>query len=272
MYEQSLVQAGLTEEMAQIYEIMLKTGAQTAGKLANKAGLKRGLTYKTLERLLEKQLVEKTEEDEKVAVFKAVHPLKLQDMVEARQNRAKNAQLAVDSVLGDLISDYNLQSGRPGVVSYEGVLGISKVYDEINAMKKDILLFRSAYDNDDPTLAALIVKQVAKQVARGINTRALTPMVAETPRSVIEADEKNLVKRRIIPRDKFLLDSQILVYGNKVAIISLKTKIIATIIDNPNIATTFRVLFEYIWLTGAKDHEAFTQKIETLANKNNAPA
>ena len=119
MYEQSLTQTGLSAEMAQIYELLLKNGAQTAGKLAKKSGLKRGLTYKTLERLLEKQLIDKSEENEKVAVFTATHPLKLQDMIESRQQRAKNAQLALDGVLGVLISDYNLGLGKPGLNVYQ---------------------------------------------------------------------------------------------------------------------------------------------------------
>lgn len=255
MYEQSLTQAGLTEEMAQIYEILLKQGPQTAGKLAKKSELKRGLTYKTLERLLEKQLVEKSEEDAKVAIFTASHPLKLQDLVEARQNRAKNAQLAVDGVLGSLISDFNLGLGKPGISFFEGVAGISRIYDDINSNKQDIFLFRSAYDNDDPELSRLVDRQIKRQVALGIHTRALTPMVAETPKSVLEKDEKNLVSRRIIPRELFLLDSQIIIYGDKIAITSLKQKIISTIIDNPGIASTFKIIFEYVWQKSSPEHE-----------------
>lgn len=270
MYEQSLTQAGLTSDMAQIYELLLKNGAQSAGKLAKKSGLKRGLTYKTLERLLEKQLIEKSEENEKVAVFTATHPLKLQDMIESRQQRAKNAQLALDGVLGVLISDYNLGLGKPGLNVYEGVSGLSRIYDDVINFGHDFLLFRSSYDNDDPELGKLVAKQIKRQVDRQIHIRTLTPLIAETPKSVIEMDEANLVTRRIIPKELFILDSQIIVYGNKVAITSLKKKIISTVIDNPDIASTFKTIFEYIWQKSTPEHEKYWDKIWNRQTKNTA--
>lgn len=262
MYEQSLIQTGLTAEMAQIYELLLKSGPQTAGKLAKISGLKRGLTYKTLERLHELGLIEKSEENEKVAQFTATHPLKMQDLIEGRQQRAKNAQLALDGVLGYLISDYNLGIGRPGFNIYEGVAGISRIYDDIINSGNTLLLFRSIYDNDDPELEKLVAKQIKRQVGKNIHVRTLTPLVADTPKTIIENDEANLVSRRIIPKELFKLDSQVMIYGNKVAITSLKNIIISTVIDNPDIANTFKVIFEYIWQKSEPEHNQYQEKIQ----------
>src|SRR3989344_695186 len=123
MYEQTLIQAGLTKNQSLIYEILVKTGPVSAGKLAKIAPLKRGLVYKVLEELEEVNLVEQKKPAGTVAVFIPAHPLKLKDLAEQRERQAKDAQRILESVLGGLVSDYNLAVGKPGVQFYEGKEG-----------------------------------------------------------------------------------------------------------------------------------------------------
>ncbi|TAN58360.1 hypothetical protein EPN15_01360 [Patescibacteria group bacterium] len=59
MFEQVLTQAGLTENQALIYEILVKNGLMPAGAVCKKTPLKRGLVYKILDELTEIGLVEK---------------------------------------------------------------------------------------------------------------------------------------------------------------------------------------------------------------------
>lgn len=261
MYEQQLNQAGLTLEQAEIYEVLLKNGPLLAGQLNKKSTLKRGLIYKILDILVEKGLVEKKEEEGKAAIFLANHPLKLKEVVEKREQRAKDAHIALDGILPSLVSDFNLISGQPGIQFSEGITGIEKVYDDIIIQKKDIYLFRSVYDNDHPELEKIVNKQIKRQVASNIHTYALTPLVKDTPKTVLENDEKNLVQRRIMPKEKFMLDSQIIIYGNKLAIISLKNKIITTVIDNDDISNTFKTIFDYFWEKAKPEHDEYWKNI-----------
>lgn len=246
MYEQSLTQAGLTEEMAQIYEILLKQGSQTAGKLAKKSELKRGLTYKTLERLLEKRLVEKSEENTKVAIFTASHPLKLQDLVEARQNRAKNALLAIDNVLPGLVSDFNLLINRPGVIFYEGDRGIKKViFDSLNT-KEEIYQY---IDNEaaNKIFPAINAEYTKKRKGLGIKKKMIT-IDSDFIKKNKESYDRAITDIHLIDGQKFPFSTAMQIYDNKVSYITMaKDKKIGIIIDDPYIAGMHKKIFEFMW-------------------------
>src|SRR3989338_135756 len=138
MYELPLVAAGLEPDQAQIYEILLKNGPLKAGKVALKSTLKRGLVYKILDELVELGLVIKNEPAGKVAIFEPAHPLKIKEFAEAKEAKLKTAQLALDGILGNLTSDYNLALNKPGVQFFEGMDGIKKILDDSLASKTEI--------------------------------------------------------------------------------------------------------------------------------------
>lgn len=257
-----LIKAGLSPEQALVYEILVKNGELSARKVHQKTPLKRGLVYKVLDQLVAIGLTEKKEKIGKVATFFPAHPFKLRDLAKEKEAEAKEAQFALTSILPALISDFNLVSGQPGISFFEGIEGLTKIYDDIIDTGKDIILFRSIYDDDHPELGKLVERQIKRQIEKGIHTLALTPLAEDTPISVINGDEKNLVKRRIIRRDKFILDSQIIIYGQKVAIVSLKNKLISTIIDNEDINNTWRTIFQYIWEKAGPESDKMLEKIK----------
>jgi hypothetical protein len=60
--------------------------------------------------------------------------------------------------------------------------------------------------------------------------------------------ERNIT-RKVVPKEKLELPSQIIIYNNTVSITSLKKEVITTIIENEDIAQTFKKLFNYLWDT-----------------------
>lgn len=255
MYDDYLIKAGLTPEEATVYQICLKEGTQTARKIQQKSPYKRGLIYKILDGLIEKKLILKKDEKGKVSVFSPLHPKNLKELAEKREREARDVQATLSGILPALVSDFNLASGTPGISFYEGVGGVEKIYDDIIATKKDIMLFRSIYDNRSPELSKLVYRQIDRQIKKGINALVLGPMTKSVVEKIKGKDKENLVTRRIMPIEKFQLDSQIIIYGDKVAIIAVKDDpIITTLVDNPGISQTFRTLFQYIWTKSEKDH------------------
>jgi hypothetical protein len=75
-------------------------------------------------------------------------------------------------------------------------------------------------------------------------------------------DSQKLVERRIIQKTRFSLPAQILVWGDNVAIISMKKSKIITVIQNKDISNTFRIIFEYIWDSAEEYHENVVKKWE----------
>ena len=115
-----LIEAGLSEEQAIVYDALLEKGPQRASNLSKWTGIKRGLTYKILEQLKNMGLVEEKGGKGTVAVFIASHPSLLLGNIERREKELSLSKEMLSHSLGGLVSKYNLIVGKPNVQFYEG--------------------------------------------------------------------------------------------------------------------------------------------------------
>ncbi len=260
-----LEQLGLSHEQSLVYLALLEHGYLKAGSIPRYTNLKRGLIYKILEQLIELGLVEKHGSDSEVARFAPLSPEGLRVFVENEFSRAREREEMLDSVFGNLKSQFNLLSGKPSVMYYEGINGLKKLYADINYTGDNILLIRSHFDNSYPEIGEVVVQQIKEQVANNIHTRALTPFVKETKNSVLMNDKNNLVERRILEKDELKVPSQIIIYGKKVSFTSFEKEIATSIIEDESVSTTMRVIFEHLWNKNEHIHEKFMKHI--LDNK-----
>ena len=260
--ETILMQAGLSEEQALTYQALLDKGPQRASTLSTWTGIKRGLTYKVLEELETLGLVAKQDTPGTIALFSPLHPSGLLEGIDRKQESLERSKQAIGQSLGSLISKFNLLSGQPSVLFFEGKTGLQKMYDDILREGKDILLIQSPKDREYPEIAPIIEKQIKNQVAKQIHVRAITPHVEDTKDFIEKYDEANLVTRRVVPAALLNEPAQIIIYGDrKVSITSFEKTMITTIIDDPAINQTFRTLFEIIWTKTADEHEKVLQDL-----------
>lgn len=96
----ALIQSGLSEGQATIYEALIHYGPQKATKLAFLAGIPRTFSYKLLEELQGLGLVTR-EDSKKVTVFSPAHPLKLKEVLDRRQEELEKAQMAINKLISD---------------------------------------------------------------------------------------------------------------------------------------------------------------------------
>ena len=256
----TLKKVGLNEKEIEVYSLLLENGEQKISDLLQKTKLSRGDLYYALDNLVEKNLVIKEDKKKKLH-FKLNHPNQLEKLLEQKEKEIKNAAAEVSAILPTIISNFNLVGNQPGVSSFEGVEGLKLAYKKLNnSGEKELLLIRSVYDDKKIEINSLINKQIKKQVQLKIRTKALTPLVAESYQTFIKYDAERLVERRLVDPKLLSLPAQILIWGDTVAIISLKKEIIATIIDNPDIAGTFKNLFQFIWQTSEQYHNKIMQQ------------
>ena len=251
MYEQHLTQSGLTKEQAIVYEVLLKSGVLPAGKISSKTAelnekipIKRGLVYKILEQLVDFGLITKQEEPGKVAMFQVTHPLKIKELVEKKERQAKDAELALDGVLGSLVSDFNLISGKPGISIYEGLDGLEKIlYDSLNA-KSTICQY---IDNESvvKNFYEIDKEYTKKRKLKGVRKKMLI-VDCEYVRSHADDYDREISDVRIINKDKISFNSTMLIYDNKVSYLTTNKKI-GLLIDDADIAGMHKILFEYAW-------------------------
>lgn len=257
-----LQEVGFSEKEEIVYNVLLNSGQLGIGAILKQVPYKRGDLYNILYDLRDKGVIEQTVKNSRIN-FKLKDPYSLVQYVEQQKNRLEQASSVIDAVLPELFVKYNLLSEKPSVTYLEGNEGIQKVYDMVNnSGDKENLLMRSIFDNDDPEEQALIDKQKAKQRELGIKTRFLSPLTEKTKKRIYGDDAYFLVERRIMQKSRFSLPAQIRIWASTVAIISMKKTKIITVIENKDIADTFRIIFEYMWKSAEPYHKSVIDKWE----------
>jgi sugar-specific transcriptional regulator TrmB len=249
-YLASLSQAGLTYTQAKIYELLLKNGPLKAGKIHQKTDLKRGLVYKVLEELVDLGMVNKKEPG-KVAIFEAEHPAKLKDLAEKQEQKAKTAQLVLDGLLGQMISEFNLVSGRPGVQFFEGKEGIKRVLEDSLTSRTEIYSYADI-DAINKYINDLNMDYVAKREKLKLKKKGIFLDTPET-RRLLAGYHTDITESRVIKHSGTPFATVMQIYDNKISYITLtRERMIGVIVEDPLIYHMHLYLFEYMWSTAER--------------------
>lgn len=260
--EETLQQIGLTPEETEIYLFLINNGTKSAAQIGKGTKVKRTYVYRIVQNLIDKGLATQGKQG-RTTVFSPNSPDHLLTLASRKKQQAEQAEAAVERVLGTLKKQFTTVDSKPLVTTYQGIEGIRKIYKDILEEGKDILLFRSNYDDKRDDIDEIVMNQLKLQVEKKIHVRTITPLEPTTKETYLYRDKERLVTRHIVTNRKYELPSQIIVYGDKVAIISLKSEIIATLIDNKDIAETFTQLFELLWKVSEVEHNRITSKWTT---------
>jgi sugar-specific transcriptional regulator TrmB len=125
MRKDLLEDVGLNKNEAIIYRTLLENGEMLPSELTEKTPVMRQNVYAVLKSLVKKGLIEQIEHRKKL-VYRAEHPQKLLDFVESQKAEIQKNENLVESMIPEMISDFNLAQNKPGVVYYEGLEGIKR--------------------------------------------------------------------------------------------------------------------------------------------------
>ena len=244
MYEETLKHAGLSKDQASIYEILVKNGALTAGELSTKSPLKRGLVYMILGQLETMGLVSKSS-TKKITSFEPAHPIRLKELAEQKEIEARNAQIAVSGILNQLSSDFNLSSGKPGVLFYEGIEGAKKVLADSLESRTEIYSYVDI-EAVSKFIGDINKKYVSKREALKIKKKGI---VLDSPfaREYLKNYHPNVTETKLIKYAANPFQAIMQIYDGKVSYITLGEKIIGVVIDNDQIYKMHKYIFEYTW-------------------------
>ena len=247
-YSESLKEAGLTVQQAAVYESLVKLGSVPARKLALESGLSRPLAYKVLDELESVGLAEKHDAPRKVATFSAAHPLKLKEIAEKRFAEAQNAKMAVEGTLAKLISDFNLQSGKPGVRLFEGMEGIKSVLDDSLTAKTEIYSYADL-ESIEKYISDINKRYVRDRERLNIKKKGI---LLDTPfaRSFLKNYAPGVTETKLIKREAAPFHTVMQIYDGKISYITLSDEnLIGVIIADPRIYEMHRDLFLHTWET-----------------------
>lgn len=246
MYTEHLIQAGLTEGEAIVYDFLLNRGEKSAGEIIEGTSLKRGNTYNILDSLVIKKLISQGLKN-KVAHFKIENPRVLLDYIEQKKSELDIKKNALEVLLPALLSEYQLNTNKPVVSYYEGEVGFAKIIEDTFTSKTEILQYADIeiIERDFKKESDASIK---KRGDIGLEKRLLvidTPFTRELYASL---DESAVSHVRAIPKniDPFLVTMYI--YDCKVSYLSLvKEKIIGVIIEDKNIYYMHKHLFDTLY-------------------------
>ena len=245
-YTEILQKAGLTEPQAVIFEALIKEKDAKAGKLAKLLPLKRGLIYKSLEDLVALGLVEKEEKPGEIARFRPKHPAMLREVAEKRTQAMKEAEAALAGVLPALVSQYNLGSGTPGVLVYEGEEGIEKVLDDSLSAKEAIYSYVDV-EAVEKQIGEMNARYMRKREKLDIYKKLLVP---DTPfiRDIYSKEKSLVTEARAIPMSMTPFEVTMQIYDGKVSYLTLSSeRKLGVIIEDPHIYQMHKYLFETLY-------------------------
>jgi sugar-specific transcriptional regulator TrmB len=240
-----LISLGLTEDEATIYTVLIEGGFMPASTVSKRANIGRPLTYKILDDLIKKGVVEKKDTGGKITLFAPIHPRDLEKLLEKKKTDIDNVKKSLDEALGGMISKYNLFIGKPNIQFFEGIEGIKKVALDSLSSTTDICSF---IDTDIvlEKYPDLNKQYVSKRLENNVKKKIISTDSAIL-REAVKTDDKNFTEQRIV-KQKIHFATIVMIYDNKVSYITLDPKKnIGIIIEDADIYKTNLAIFDYIW-------------------------
>lgn len=241
-----LTSLGLNGDEAVVYETLLSEGALTARELSTRTPLSRTLLYHILDRLVEKKMVIKDEEAQKVALFSAESPQTLTARAEAQKRASEEAYLALQNSLGSLQNMYNLATGKPGVQFYEGADGVRKVLDDTLTAKGAVYTYTDL-EMIEKYIPEINREHVAKRERLGIKKFALLPDTQEN-RFLLEGYHVKITDVKLIPADTAGFATAMQIYDGRVSYSTFSdTQMVGVIITDKAIYEMHKAVFEALY-------------------------
>lgn len=236
----------LNDKEAKVYLASLLLGPASVQKISKESDIPRTLTYVILDSLMQKGLIS-TITDGKKRLFTAEGPETLERIIKEKQLEINTQKHILDDILPELNKIHFSNNVKPNVRFYIEREGIKSIRDQIyNEMNPNETIY-GITDLDKlldifPDQFEYSKKRIKKNVpSLFMYTRKEGPLKNLT-------DDKSLRKSMYVPGDKFSFGSDISIQKNKVFLLSYNTnKPVGVVIEETEIASTLRSLFEFAW-------------------------
>lgn len=242
---QVLSNLGLQDKEPDVYLTLLKMpGVQPASIIAGRAELNRSTTYKALMKLVKKGLVTKTQRQGVTCFFAEDPEGRLKHLIESKERTFNEMNQIILEQLPLLM--VNQESDLPKIRYYENIEGIKSIYEAILKEEKDVYRYGDI-EKIYEALGDYTDEFIKKRNELGITTHAIMPYDKKIS-AEINKHKKEDREVMYIPHKLFPIDGEIRIFGNKVAIISLREKsFIGVIIESETIAKMFYSIFMLTW-------------------------
>ncbi len=248
--EAELKKLNFSDKEARIYLALLELGIAPVQDIAKKAKVNRATTYVVLETLQKKGIVSRVEKETKI-MFSAEPPRILMRLFRIQERELKEKEEDFKKIVPELEALFNLAAEKPRVKFFEGTEGVRAVREDILASGAKILydIYSLEYVEQ---IRALFSEEENEEFLKKRQALGMTIKSIYTGDRPFE-DFKLRGERRFIPKEKFSFSSDILIYEDRLALTTLRDKMVSVIIESREIANTLRSVFELAWQGTEKD-------------------
>lgn len=241
-----LLGLGLTHHQAVTYVALLELESVSVRKVAERTGINRGTTYEAIKGLVALGLAS-SRYIGKREYYSAESPEKIADLIRDKRKETWRLQEASKEIIPTLLAHKAKTQGRPLVRYYEDDEGIVTILRDILQTCAN-LPEPHYYAYSSQPLRQYIYRKFPQFTQRRIDEGIAVKVIAIGEGGEVAAASE----RKWLPGNTHnQLSSYTLIYGNKVALISISAEHTpyGVVIEDKGAATTQRLLFDQLWDT-----------------------
>lgn len=234
---------GLTKSEASVYLALLELGSSATGKITEKSKTSSSKIYEVLDKLMQKGLVSFIVKAG-VKHFEAAPPERLLDYMQEKEKKLKQQENKIKKILPELKLKQTLSKYSSEATIYKGMKGLETAfYDALNLLDKDDEVLVLGIPKRSEQVDRFFVKFAKERARRKIKQRSIFNQGASKDS---QAQKKNMPLGKI----KFIAEttpSAINIFKDRVIIFPETEEPLLIVIDNKQVAESFRVQFETWW-------------------------
>lgn len=234
---ENLRAAGLKKSEATVYLYVLENNHASPPQIAKGTGILRTNCYHILQSLKDQGLLREETGSSGRKIYFANDP---DSLLRAAQSKAR----AVEQLLPDIRAVFAAKTNKPTVHFYDGLEELQDIYRKSLEANEIYALGSTARLHDlMPAFLSWYFSQITKHniVLHDIVSSASSKKGLTAGKAAMAS-----YLPRVIPEKYGETPTDILVWGNNVALIALEAPYFGTVLTNPALANTFRIIFEIL--------------------------
>jgi sugar-specific transcriptional regulator TrmB len=232
---------GFTSNQTKVYLALLELGEARVQDTAQRAKILRTTAYEVLEQLKNIGIVSMFN-SKGARMYMAEPPQKLNEILQQKQK-------AIQEILPELKSMYNIGGFKPQIRYYEGVEGLKTVYeDTLTVSNKRLYGILSMKDLFETVGEEYMEDYVKRRIDAGIYLQVIRSEEKEVKEIWPETPEEKRTLR--YAQHTFVFPLTMFIYNNKVSLLSSKRENFGLIIESKEFMETQKALFDVLWSAG----------------------
>jgi sugar-specific transcriptional regulator TrmB len=229
---------GLKQNESEIYLWLLLNGLSTPPQIAKGTSIARTNCYNILQSLLEKDVVDEQLKGKK-KVYTARNPQSLKLNLERKIE-------SVERILPDLEAIHTTQKNKPAFRFYDGFTEVKEIYNLSITSNTKIYGLGSTerLQSLDPKFFENLLRTLHK---KGVEFQDILTADSVASSKLIDQIQGKNHTMKLLPIEYSENITDMLIWNDNIALISLEEPIFGTVIKSKPLANTLKTIFELIW-------------------------